>query len=404
MESSGSQEQHIFVHSTQDSSPTSLIERGLSYIQQGHYADGMVYFRLARQQLSDQNASLAAALDNFMQGFPVYWQAQQQLHHASRSFIELDTLQQERLLALEKLLPEFKVETQAMSTAPPPAPTKTQHHTNGQQPRVSAPTQLYAAGSGPLPALYFTCFGRFEVRQSGQPLTLCSNRNGQAILRYLVVQPDRCASMEALMEAFWPDDEPDIAHHKLQVAVSALRRSLNGHYNHASGGGYVLCRQQTYQLNPAIALRSDLDDFLALYQAGRRADGSTRIDLYERACQFYKGPFLADDLYADWSSLQRGQLNAIYLTMCHTLVEHYIEAHHYEDAMICATTILKENRCDEAAHRHLMLAYAALGRRTDAFRQYLRCQQILFEELGVEPMSETINLFNTLLAGEENIE
>jgi DNA-binding SARP family transcriptional activator len=224
------------------------------------------------------------------------------------------------------------------------------------------------------------------------------------MLRYLVVQPNHSATMDALMEAFWPDDEPDIAHHKLQVAASALRRSLNSDYNRDHGGGYLLSKRQTYQLNPAIPFHSDLDDFLKLYQAGRHTSGNTRADLYERACQLYKGPFLADDLYADWSSLQRGQLSSIYVTMCNALVEHYSGTHHYEDAMAWATATLKENHCDEAAHRHLMRAYLALGRRNEALLQYQLCQQTLFEELGVEPMPETVKLFHSLLSGEEGNE
>ena len=35
------------------------------------------------------------------------------------------------------------------------------------------------------PALYITCFGRFEVRRLGKSIDLCSSRNGQIILHYL---------------------------------------------------------------------------------------------------------------------------------------------------------------------------------------------------------------------------
>ncbi len=402
MEFSDTQELYVLTNPTENSSPFYLLEQGLHYIQQGHHAKGVIYFALACEHLSAQHAHLAAALDDFEQGYAVYWQAQQQLQHASKHFVEVDTAQKTRLAAIEKMLPGLKNQTQQTPPVPQPTPVQAQLQANGKQLRVAASSQPDSGeSSNTLPALYFTCFGRFQVRRLNQLLTLCSNRNGQAMLRYLVVQPDRCATMDALMEAFWPNDEPDIAHHKLQVAASALRRSLNGNYYCDAGCGYVLCKRQTYQLNPSISMRSDIDDFLALYRTGRQAGGSATADLYEQACQLYKGPFLVDDLYADWSSPQRGQLSSIYLTMCNTLAEHYMEMRRFEDAMAWATDILKENHCDEAAHRHLMRAYTALGRRTEALRQYQYCQQTLFEELGVEPVHETVKLFHSLLSGEE---
>jgi LuxR family maltose regulon positive regulatory protein len=86
--------------------------------------------------------------------------------------------------------------------------------------------------------------------------------------------------------------------------------------------------------------------------------------------------------------------------MCSTLAGYYLEAGRYEDTLKWATAILKENQSDEAAHRQLIRAYFALGRRSDALRQFHRCQYILNEELGVQPMTETIELFNTILKGE----
>ena len=47
-----------------------------------------------------------------------------------------------------------------------------------------------------------------------------------------------------------------------------------------------------------------------------------------------------------------------------------------------------------------MRAYVALGRRSDALRQYQRCQRVLDEELGVLPVPETVNLFHTILNSE----
>jgi DNA-binding SARP family transcriptional activator len=52
------------------------------------------------------------------------------------------------------------------------------------------------------------------------------------------------------------------------------------------------------------------------------------------------------------------------------------------------------------AHRQLMLAYIAQGRRSDALRQYQLCARILAEELGAQQMPETITMFQAILNNE----
>ncbi len=245
-------------------------------------------------------------------------------------------------------------------------------------------------------ALAVTCFGRFSIRHNGQALTLCSNRSGQTILRYLAVQPEHRASADTLMEILWPDDEPEVARHKLQVAVSALRRSLIN----SSGGelnGYIQCKDRVYQLNSDVSLSSDVDAFLLLYHTGRQVRGAEMAAQYEQACQLYSGPFLVEDIYADWSSRQRDYLCRVYLAMCGMLAEYFLGSSQFEDAVKWAGAILQENRTDEAAHRQLMRAYAAEGRRSEAVRQYQRCERILREELSVAPAPETATLLQSIL-------
>jgi DNA-binding SARP family transcriptional activator len=394
-----SSNQNTFTHTFQFSSICQALEQGLIYIRQGRYTEGVSCLALVREQLPDEQIALVPLLDAFIEGHTTHWQVQHTLHEASRRFAEEDAAQRTRLTDIETLLPTLKYELQASPPASPAASTSRQTSSHC----ISSPSSLsqqLSTEEGTLPALSFTCFGRFEVRRLEQRVTLCSNRNGQTILRYLVAQPDRSATMDVLMAALWPDDELEVAHHKLQVAVSALRRSLNSNYTEDPGSGYIRCKQGTYQLNPSIPVSSDVDEFVQLYHAGRRATDNTTITFYEQACKFYIGPFLQDDLYADWSSVRREQLRSIYLAMCKVLTDYYIETGNYEEAIPWATAMLKENACDEVAHRQLMRIYATQGRRSEAIRQFHHCQHTLFTELGVEPMSETLKLFHTLLTNQ----
>ncbi len=398
------------LHAVSVPSVVSLLESGLTCIRQGRSTEGVILLALARERLTPDQVQLATVLDTFIQDYEKYWQAQEVLHQASKRFAEIAAEQPAQIAILEKHLPTLMQDRDTDSTLRAiPRTLKNSNYHQNMQPSFPSVEAVHPQGahqqtvahvdeaSDALPALYITCFCRFEVRRLGQPVVLCSSRNGQAILRYLVAQPEHRATMDVLMAAMWPEDEPGVAHHKLQVAVSALRRSLNHSYIKDAGGGYILCKNGVYELNPLVPLQTDVDEFLEYYQAGRQSSGSPMAVYYERACDLYTGPFLSEDLYADWSFMQREQLNQVYLAMCSMLAEYYLEACRYEDATRWTIAILKENRCDEAAHRQLMRIYAAQGRRSEALRQYQLCERILAEELSVHPMPETMSLFQAIL-------
>ena len=416
MDPSRSIDQGIQAVTSRISSPICLLKQGLDYFRQGRYVEGSSLCALAREGLSPEQMQFAATIDAFLESHGRYRQALQTLHQASRQLVDAENEQQALLLTFEKLVlasreaseagKSFSPEdhtggsvsddyqgTQALNaTQPLPA------NNNGYQSLQPLRTSLNVSGDhNTLPELYITCFGHFEVKRLDQPVMLCQNRTGQTILHYLIAQPGYRAPMDVLMGTLWPDDEPEVARHKVQVAVSALRRSLNSGYPCDPGGGYILCKNGVYQLSPATTINTDVDKFLLYYQAGRQSGGDEAITHYERACRFYTGPFLAEELYADWTFLRRAQLSQGFLTMCHALTEYYLDNGRCEDAVQWGSAILEEDPCDEGAHRKLMQAYVAGGRRSEALRQFQRCESILHNELNAMPMPETVSLFQSIL-------
>ena len=414
MDSSRSSVEEILMVAPEASSVLSLLESGIQCARQGSYSEGIAFFALAREQLTPELAHFADPLEAIVKSNVSYWQAQQMLHLASKRFAEADAEQKNTLLAIEKLLPtiseERALETQPLHQSRPLQLSSKQL----QQPLKPAnlfttatdilPSHLrseeLAKSNGALPDLYITCFGRFEVRRLDKAVPLCQNRCGQTIFRYLIAQPRYSASRDTLMTVLWPEDAPEVALRKLQIAVSALRRSLNNGYSSEAGGGYILYRDPFYLLNPAVTMHTDVDEFLSLWQSGRSAGGSEAVKSFEQADRLYTNSFLVEDIYADWSTARREQLSQVHLTMCHALTSYYLEAGRYEDAEKWAGEILKGDRCDEKAHRQLMYIYSARGQRSEALRQYQRCKRILAEELGIAPTAETVNLLRALLANE----
>lgn len=388
---------------------SALLVQALEYLIAGQHAEGVTLLLQAQAELPPALMHLAPMIQAITRGQRERNQAQEELLAASRHFATVESEQQTRFLRLEHLLLQQEREEPARA----PIQSITRLHAVPGKPGQQRAEPEAAQGEGPAPArlfiqqkpredeqlppLYIICFGRFQVLRDSQPLTLCQNRNGQAILRYLVAQANQRATIDALMETFWPDDGPETARRKLQVAVSALRRTLNQGYDCGPGGGYILCKEQYYHINPSLSVTSDVAEFLALYERGRRSEPQAALQYYEQACRLYSGACFVEDIYSNWSCRRREQCSSAHATMCQFLAEAALTIQNYDEAIHRANLMLAENRCDETAYRLLMQVYAAQGRRSEVIRQYQRCEQELQEELGIAPMSETTQLFHALL-------
>jgi DNA-binding SARP family transcriptional activator len=426
MDSSFSSRREALAIASGESSLAQLLTFGLQNIREGRYVEGITYFSLVRERLPPEQIQLAAALDKMTKNYIHYSNAQEELFQACKRFVRAEAEQQAHVDVIENLLPNLEgqmteqpyaqdfLEKNAESNQLLHIHQSTSPNLNWEKPFAQPPElksedttvnqhspalKPLSEDSSALPALYVTCFGRFEVNRAGKTLDLRPNRKGQAILRYLIAQEEHRATMDMLMGILWPEEEPEVAQRKLYLAVSALRCSLNHGSAHKPGNGYLMCKNRVYHFNPTVEIRTDVDEYLRCYQAGQRRN-EERVVFYEKACYLYRGPFLPEDVYSDWSFLRREQLSKIFLSMCGTLTDHYLSVKHYEDAAKWAISRLKENHCDEVAYRQLIQIYIAQGRRSEALQQYQRCEHILREELGVHPLSETVRIFQTLLAGE----
>ena len=87
MELSRSDEQVALISGAEASSLIFILERGLNYIRQDRFVEGIALLTLAREQLSAEQECLTAALDGFIQGHTLYWQAQQALHQAAGALL-----------------------------------------------------------------------------------------------------------------------------------------------------------------------------------------------------------------------------------------------------------------------------------------------------------------------------
>jgi DNA-binding SARP family transcriptional activator len=244
--------------------------------------------------------------------------------------------------------------------------------------------------------VYARCLGGFSVYRDDIELSLGKSRASQEVCRYLIAHAGRRVSSEGLIELVWPDADADLAAHRLHVAVSALRHSLE------SSGlklNLILSEEGSYCV-PRDVVVTDCELFDRWYDAGRASiqarDATAAASAFKNALLLYHGDFCSDIPYAEWTHDARAHYMERRLSALTFLCAHAEAEGNYLEVVERARAILSTDNLREIAHRHLMRAHYHLGQRGVAIRQYRLCSDLLRRELGVAPSRLTRALYEAI--------
>ena len=233
--------------------------------------------------------------------------------------------------------------------------------------------------------------GPFSITIQDSPLKLPSSR-GLALLKYLLLHHKQDTQRDVLMDTFWPNSSPEAARNNLNVAIHTIRQGFHA----VSDEPIIEFINGAYHLNSTIQLWIDVEEFECHQQLGQKLDAKghleTAIKEYEIAASLYKGDFLQDDPYEDWSILTRERLRIAYLDVLDRLSHAYFSQRQYGACIALCKLILERDNCREDIHCLLMRCYDSQDQQYLALRQYQICADALERELDVDPALETTQL------------
>ena len=248
------------------------------------------------------------------------------------------------------------------------------------------------------PCLQVRFFGHFEILCNGEPLGLWRNGKAPTILKYLLAHRDRRVSRDHLMEWLWPKSTPKKARSSLNVAMCTLRKLLSN----CSAGlqNCILLEQGYYRLCSSVRVEKDVDEFDLRYEQGRRVEKTNRMEgavEYERAVELYRGDYLLEHLYDDWTMVERERHSNAYLDMLERLAVYYKETEQLRESIRNCYRILEKDRSHENAHLLLTECYALIGSYGRALHQYRLFKGVLKRNHGTEPSVEMDKRFEKVL-------
>jgi DNA-binding SARP family transcriptional activator len=249
-----------------------------------------------------------------------------------------------------------------------------------------------------LPLRIYT-LGRFSLSFGGHglPIEKWKRKHALTLLKYLVTHQGRAVHRERLIECLWSEAEEGPGWERLRVTIYFLRRQLRAAgmtepVVETAGQSYVLRRDAVWV--DAAAFEVLIAEGLSLERRGRPNEA---LERYKAAQSLHRGDYLEEEPYADWCAEERERLREKYLELlasmaeCHAALSHYAEA-----AQVCRTALMCDP-CRESFQRALLEYFVRLGRVDWAEAQFRYWRKILKEELGTEPMPETLRLYRELV-------
>jgi two-component SAPR family response regulator len=316
-----------------------------------------------------------------------YSQAKKQLEHVHYAFGERERVAGEQLRYL-------------LDTATT-VPTRTDGKNTGNKVEYSASESLAP------PQIVFLrayCFGNFEVYLNEKRLDKWSSLKAKSLLKFLISRRGKPVAKDVLVETLWPNCNPEVGSNNLKSAIYALRQVLRQgglNYDNKTNYPFVQFSEARYMLSPELELWVDVDDFEHMWTAGQRQEKQYDIKgaakQYQLADELYRGDYLEDELYAEWTLLRREALKDTYLAILGKLASISFRANDYDNCIMYSQKILAKDPCHEEAYRWLIRCYVRLGQRHRAQQWYNLCAATLKRELDSMPDRETTSLYHQLL-------
>jgi LuxR family transcriptional regulator, maltose regulon positive regulatory protein len=166
----------------------------------------------------------------------------------------------------------------------------------------------------------------------------------------------------------------------------------------ALGENVIVFRDGLYQVTDEIDLWCDaheLDDLTVQARLLPPRDARTE-DLWRRAARLYQGDFLLS-VDMDWVLPRREALREAYLEALLGIGECARARNDLREALAVFKHALDIDPYREDVHRIIMTCYAEQGEKRLILAHFRRLQDLLREELAVEPSQETVDLARSLL-------
>ncbi|WP_245332108.1 BTAD domain-containing putative transcriptional regulator [Bradyrhizobium sp. NAS80.1] len=208
-----------------------------------------------------------------------------------------------------------------------------------------------------------------------------SSKKLAGVLAYLACNASRPSPREKLSALLWGSYFDAQARQNLRQALFRLRKVLG--QDAMGGDGEVV------SLDPA-AVFCDVAQFEALIREGSRDALTAAVDLYRG--RLIEDLTVGEEGWNEWLSGERKRLDELALGAMVRLGDQELAVGRAEHALKAGQRAIALNDMREDAHRLVVRALAATGRKAEGLKHYQNLVEFLKRELNTEPDAATRSL------------
>ncbi|MDI9420391.1 MAG: hypothetical protein GX228_04525 [Firmicutes bacterium] len=244
--------------------------------------------------------------------------------------------------------------------------------------------------------------GSFQVEVDGNCIPVVDWRSKKALtlFKYLSSHPGKKIPRDRLIELLWSNSDPESSIHNLHTTVYNLRRSLFPKGKKGNNHSVISYCNGLYWFDPPDGFYTDVFDFQSMTKTGYEldcVDPDEALSVYLQTLAIYRGDFLEEDLYEDWTIALRTNLREQYIEVALRTAELLVERRRdFNQAIQVCRNALNYDSTREKLHQAIIKYLLEQGRNVDAILQFKECVKILEDEVGLEPSEETCMLIQRL--------
>lgn len=242
--------------------------------------------------------------------------------------------------------------------------------------------------------LHISLLGPFRLQINKTTLTEENWKSKKALTLFKYLAAKQCEKVpnEVLIELLWPDNEGIDCSHNLHAVVHLARRTLRGESaSRSSKESPIRHSNGLYWLHKDSIAFLDIKSFEERVGVSRQlehVDPAAALSSCEHALKLYRGDFLQEDLYEDWTIAFRERYRDMYIDIslrAATLLLTY--KNDCNAALQICRKIVETDPYREEGHLALISTPIKAERYSEAITAYKRYADMLRNEFGLEPSS-----------------
>ena len=240
--------------------------------------------------------------------------------------------------------------------------------------------------------------GRFSIVRHGMPLqhSRKAPHKPLLLLKALIASGGRQVGNDYLASLMWPDKEGDLAHAAFDTTLHRLRKYLGS-------DSCLIVEDRCVSLNSELIwvdiwaferdirlVRADLGQFNRHRSAGAVANHTQAL------LTAYQGHFLEREEAMHWSVSIRERLRHKYIHCLIDLGRYWEMQGQWNKAISCYQKGIVVDDLVETFYQRLMVCFVKMGRKPEAMAVYRQCRRTLSVVLGLEPMNDTLAIYQSI--------